>query len=77
MLEESRDVKGELHQQMEYNQMIKIMEKKNDIEIGRKMTEAAQASIKGEEEFRIVKRNRASKILKKQWDEQLKLKTNE
>ena len=69
MLDENKYVKDELLQQMEHNQMVKILEKKGDLEMARKMTEAAQASIKGEEEFRQVKKERASKILKKQWNE--------
>ena len=62
---------------MEFNQMQKLIERKNDIEMGQQMALAAKQSIQGEEEFASAKRERAAHLLKSQWNEQVKLKNNE
>ena len=45
MLAEKQKIKEELKQQIEYNQQIQLIEKKNDIELGQQMAFAAQQSI--------------------------------
>lgn len=71
------DVQQDVLQQIENNAIKKQIEKLKDLEIGQVMAEKAERNLAGEEEFRKVKKLKGKEVMKKQWDEQLKLKTNE
>ena len=71
------EVKGGLSQQIEGNKKKRIDEKEADKELGKIMVEKAFESIADEERFVKIKKERATDILRKQWAEQIKLKSNE
>ena len=77
MLVNKDEVKNELLQQIKEKENKKKQDEDHDKEVGRKMAELAEKQLAGEEEFMSAKRNKAKEVMKKQWDEQLKLKSNE
>ena len=71
------EVKGGIADQIKGNQERKKTEKFADREIGERLQKDAEDAKTKEEQFLILKREKATHILKKQWAEQIQLKNNE
>lgn len=72
-----KKIQQDIRSQIELNNSKKIKQKLEDLEVGKRMTNNALASLEGEDQFNRIKKVKAREIMTKQWDEQQKIKINE